>query len=91
MRPTTTRRWLRVSATLTLVALALSVWSLLWPSVVSIMIAMSVAQVLGVAAIGTFAIVLALELGLDGALRGALGLRRRGTGAEVRARRSDGP
>jgi hypothetical protein len=46
--------WLRISASLTLVALALMVWSVLDPTVWPVMIAMSIAQGLGTAAFAIF-------------------------------------
>ena len=46
--------WLRISAVLTLVALALMVWSVLDPTVWPVMIAMSVGQGIGTAAFGIY-------------------------------------
>lgn len=45
---------LRISAVLTLLALALMVWSLFQPTPLPVMVAMSVGQALGTAAFGIF-------------------------------------
>ena len=46
--------WLRVSAGLTLIALALMVWSVLVPTPLPVMLAMTIGQGLGTAAFGIF-------------------------------------
>ena len=46
--------WLRISAVLTLIALALMVWSVLVPTPLPVMLAMTVGQALGTAAFGIF-------------------------------------
>ncbi|MGE5185358.1 MAG: hypothetical protein ACM31C_25015 [Acidobacteriota bacterium] len=54
--------WLRFACVLTLVALALMVWSLFDQTLIPIMVAMSVAQVLGTAALATFLFVVFRDL-----------------------------
>jgi hypothetical protein len=46
--------WLRLSAVLTLIALALMVWSVLVPTPLPVMLAMTVGQGLGTAAFGIY-------------------------------------
>ena len=46
-------KWLRASAVLTLVALAMMVWSVLRPTPLPVMLAMSLGQAVGTAAFGT--------------------------------------
>ena len=46
--------WLRISAVLTLVALALMVWSVLVPTPLPVMLAMTVGQGIGTAAFAIF-------------------------------------
>jgi hypothetical protein len=46
--------WLRIAAGLTLVALALMVWSVLVPTPLPVMVAMTVGQALGTAAFGIY-------------------------------------
>lgn len=55
-------RLLRVSAFITLVALALMMWSLLDPSVWPVMVAMSVAQGLGTLALAMFLFVVVRDV-----------------------------
>jgi hypothetical protein len=54
--------WLRVSAVLTLVALALMVWSVLEPTPLPVMLAMTVGQALGTSAFAIFIIVVFKDL-----------------------------
>ncbi len=56
------RRLLRFSAILTLIALALMVWSMLVPTPLPIMIAMSVGQGLGTLAFGLYGYVIVQDL-----------------------------
>ena len=46
--------WLRISAVLTLIALALMVWSVLEPTPLPVMLAMTLGQALGTAAFATY-------------------------------------
>lgn len=64
----TTRRWLVLSAVLTLVALALMVWSVLVPTPLPVMLAMTVGQAIGSTAfaIYLFVVVRALRRELRG-------------------------
>lgn len=55
-------RWLRVSALLTLLALALMVWSVLQPTPLPVMLAMSVGQGLGTLAFALYGWVVFLDL-----------------------------
>ena len=54
--------WLRVSVVLTLLALALMVWSVLVPTPLPIMLAMTVGQGLGTAAFGIYGIIVFKDL-----------------------------
>jgi hypothetical protein len=54
--------WLRVSAVLTLIALALMVWSVLEPTPLPVMIAMTVGQGVGTAAFAIFGIIVFKDL-----------------------------
>ena len=54
--------WLRISAVLTLLALALMVWSVLVPTPLPVMLAMTVGQGLGTAAFGIFGLVVLKDL-----------------------------
>ncbi|HEU0029192.1 MAG TPA: hypothetical protein VFQ53_01080 [Kofleriaceae bacterium] len=47
-------RWLRVASVLTLIALALMVWSLFDRTLIPVMVAMTVAQALGTAAFAAY-------------------------------------
>jgi len=58
------RRLLRFSAALTLVALALMVWSMLAPTPLPIMIAMTLGQALGTLAFGLYGYVIVQDLRL---------------------------
>ncbi len=49
--------WLRMAAVLTLIALALMVWSLFDPTLIPIIIGMSLAQVFGTGAFVTYGII----------------------------------
>ena len=51
-------RLLRLAAVCALVALALMVWGLIAPSVVSVMVSMTAGQVLGTASLGLYLIVI---------------------------------
>ncbi|MBP8806979.1 MAG: hypothetical protein KBG48_21225 [Kofleriaceae bacterium] len=55
-------RWLRVSALLTLLALALMVWSVLQPTPLPVMLAMSVGQGIGTLAFGLYGWVVFADL-----------------------------
>ncbi|MEZ4399558.1 MAG: hypothetical protein R3B06_06050 [Kofleriaceae bacterium] len=55
-------RWLRISAGLTLLALALMVWSLVTPTPLPVMLAMSVGQVIGTAAFAMYGWVVLVDL-----------------------------
>lgn len=55
-------RWLRVASVLTLIALALIVWSLFDQTLIPIMVAMTVAQVLGTAAFAAYGYVVFRDL-----------------------------
>jgi hypothetical protein len=54
--------WLRVSAALTLVALALIVWSVLQPTPLPVMLAMTIGQAIGTAAFAIFGIIVFKDL-----------------------------
>jgi hypothetical protein len=56
------RFWLRVSAVLTLIALALIVWSVLEPTPLPVMLAMTLGQGLGTAAFAIFAVIVFKDL-----------------------------
>lgn len=58
------RRWrlLRLAAALALVALALIVWSVVAPSPLSVMVAMSLGQALGTASFGAYVSVVVADL-----------------------------
>ncbi len=58
----TSERMLRVSAVLTIVALALMVWSMLAPTPLPIMLAMTVGQGLGTLALGLYLFVVVRDL-----------------------------
>lgn len=53
---------LRVSAVLTLVALALMVWSMLVPTPLPVMLAMTVGQTLGTIAFGLYIVIVVRQL-----------------------------
>ncbi len=55
-------KWLRASAVLTLVALAMMVWSVLRPTPLPVMLAMSLGQAVGTAAFGIFGWVVLADL-----------------------------
>jgi uncharacterized membrane protein YbhN (UPF0104 family) len=55
-------RLLQVSAVVTLVALALMVWSMLQPTPLPVMLAMTVGQALGTLALGAFLYVVVRDL-----------------------------
>ena len=54
--------WLRVSAGLTLIALALMVWSVLVPTPLPVMLAMTVGQAIGTTAFAMFLFVVVRDL-----------------------------
>ena len=54
--------WLRISAALTLLALALIVWSVLEPTPLPVMLAMTVGQGLGTAAFAIFGLIVLKDL-----------------------------
>jgi hypothetical protein len=56
------RFWLRMSAALTLLALALMVWSVLEPTPLPVMLAMTIGQGLGTASLAIFGIVVLKDL-----------------------------
>ena len=56
------RSWLRVACILTLFALALMVWSLFDPTLVPVMVGMSLAQVFGTFAFAIYGVVVFLDL-----------------------------
>jgi hypothetical protein len=56
------RFWLRVSAGLTLIALALIVWSVLQPTPLPVMLAMTIGQGIGTAAFAIFGVVVFKDL-----------------------------
>ena len=53
---------LRIAAVLTLVALALMVWSMLQPTPLPVMLAMTVGQVIGTTAFGLYIYIVVREL-----------------------------
>ena len=55
-------RLLQISAVVTLVALALMVWSMLQPTPLPVMLAMTVGQALGTLALGAFLFVVVRDL-----------------------------
>lgn len=57
MRKLATLTWLRISVGLTLAGLALMVWSLLQPTPLPVMLAMSLGQVLGTTAFAIYAVI----------------------------------
>jgi len=75
MTPTWTRRMLRASCWLTLVGLAVCFWSLLVPTPISVILAMSVAQGIGTLAFALYLGVLYFDLKLSRALPRALHAR----------------
>ncbi len=72
MTPTRKRRLLRLSCALTLVSLALCLWSLLVPTPISVITAMSAAQALGGLAFSLYLLVLYFDLRLSKSLPEAL-------------------
>jgi len=56
------RSWLRFACVLTLIALALMVWSLFDPTLIPIMVGMSLAQVFGTVAFVIYGIVVFLDV-----------------------------
>ena len=72
MRPTTIRRLLRASCALTLIAIVMCLWSLLAPTPISVIMALSVAQGLGVLAFAVYLLVLYFDLRLAKTLPEAL-------------------
>jgi hypothetical protein len=56
------RFWLRVSAVLTLIALALIVWSVLQPTPLPVMVAMTIGQGIGTAAFAIFGVIVFKDL-----------------------------
>jgi len=54
--------WLRISAALTLIGLALMVWSMLVPTPLPVMLAMTVGQLVGTTAFGIYLFVVVREL-----------------------------
>lgn len=56
------RFWLAVSAVLTLIALALMVWSVLVPTPLPVMLAMTVGQGLGTTAFAIFGVIVVKDL-----------------------------
>lgn len=55
-------RLLRLAAICALLALALMAWGLLAPSVVSVMVSMTLGQVIGTASLGLYLVVMARDL-----------------------------
>lgn len=76
MTPTRKRALLRASCWLTLIALALCLWSLFVPTPISVITAMSVAQGLGTLAFGLYLLVLYFDLRLSRTVPEALQIRR---------------
>lgn len=62
LRMPSTMRMLQVSAVLTLLALALMVWSMLAPTPLPVMLAMTVGQALGTVAFGAYIYVVIKDL-----------------------------
>lgn len=56
------RFWLRVSAVLTLIALALIVWSVLEPTPLPVMVAMTIGQAIGTTAFAIFGFIVFRDL-----------------------------
>jgi uncharacterized protein (DUF2062 family) len=54
--------WLRVACVLTLIALALMVWSLFDPTLIPVMVGMSLAQVFGTFAFAIYGVVVFLDV-----------------------------
>ncbi len=54
--------WLRIASVTTLVALALMVWSLFDPTLIPIMVGMSLAQLFGTIAFATYLLVVFLDI-----------------------------
>ncbi len=59
---TTSKRMLRYSAALTMIALVLMVWSMLQPTPLPVMLAMTIGQALGTIAFALYGIVIARDL-----------------------------
>ena len=76
MRPSTIRKLLRFSCLLTLLGLAMCLWSLLSPKPIPVIMAMSVAQGVGTVAFLLYLAVLYFDLRLSKTLPKALGLDR---------------
>ena len=55
-------KWLRASAVLTLVALAMMVWSVLRPTPLPVMLAMSLGQAVGTAAFAIYGYIVLVDL-----------------------------
>jgi len=55
-------KWLRAACVLTLIALALMVWSLFDPTLIPVLVGMSLAQVFGTIAFAIFGVVVFLDL-----------------------------
>lgn len=72
MTPSRKRRLLRASCWLTLLSLSLCLWSLLDPTPISVITAMSAAQGLGTLAFGLYLVVLYFDLRLSRTLPEAL-------------------
>lgn len=62
IRLPSTMRMLQVSAVLTLIALALMVWSMMAPTPLPVMLAMTVGQALGTLAFGTYVFVVVRDI-----------------------------
>ena len=56
------RAWLRAACVLTLIALALMVWSLFDPTLIPIIVGMSLAQVFGTIAFAIYGVVVVLDI-----------------------------
>jgi hypothetical protein len=54
--------WLRIAAGLTLIALALMVWSVLVPTPLPVMVAMTIGQAIGTAAFGIYLFIVYRDL-----------------------------
>lgn len=68
------RLFLRVASVLTLVALALMVWSVFQPTPMPVMIAMSLGQLIGTAAFAMFGLAILIDLRRSRRVRRASGL-----------------
>ena len=68
------RKLLRASAVLTLLALALMVWSVLQPTPLPVMLAMSVGQALGTGAFAMFGLAILIDLRRSRRIRRESGL-----------------